>query len=128
MVFPEDYNLAYIVGKNITRMRKKVGMNQDKLAEALRISSPALSRIERGLSAPRFGRIQEVANLLQCEVIDLFRNDDQPLALELDRIKDMLRGLPVSTQEELIGLFENMISIIKKTKGLEDNSNNMTDT
>lgn len=114
MVFPEDYNLANLVGKNIVERRKRIGMTQDSLAEALHISGAALSRIERGLSAPKFGRMQELANLLQCEVADLFRNDQKSLSVRIDTIEDMLKGLPDSTQEDLVHLLVVAIQILKK--------------
>ncbi|MDR1396575.1 MAG: helix-turn-helix domain-containing protein [Desulfarculales bacterium] len=48
--------------------RRAVGLTQDKLAEKLSISGASLSRIESGLAAPRFPRLEDLAEILGCQV------------------------------------------------------------
>lgn len=67
--------LAAIVGTNIARRRKAVGLTQEQLAEKLSISGASLSRIEKGMAAPRFPRLEELAEILGCHVADLFRKE-----------------------------------------------------
>jgi transcriptional regulator with XRE-family HTH domain len=43
-------------------------LTQDKLAEKLSISGASLSRIESGLAAPRFPRLEDLAEILGCQV------------------------------------------------------------
>lgn len=45
-------NLAVVVGNNISRRRKGVGLTQAELAERLDIGGDSLSRIENGIVAP----------------------------------------------------------------------------
>lgn len=108
--------LAAIVGTNIARRRKAVGLTQDQLAEKLNISGASLSRIENGMAAPRFPRLEELAEILGCNVADLFRNEDDPLSVKLDTVEDMLRSLPSTTQEDLVYLMITAIQTVKKNQ------------
>lgn len=111
-------NLSILVGRNIAERRKRQGFSQDRLAEALDISASALSRIESGQATPRFERLEELANILQCEVADLFRRNDQSLSVRLETIEDMLKPLPAETQEDLVHLLVVAIQMVKKEKSL----------
>lgn len=114
VVSRKTYNLSALVGENIARRRKQLGMTQDKLAEKLEISASAMSRIESGQASPRFSRLEELADILQYQVADLFRMHDRPLNVRLDTIEDMLRPLPVATQEDLVHLLVVAIQMVKK--------------
>lgn len=65
-------HLASIVGANIAALRAKRGWNQTQLAEKLGMGPDSLSRMERGLVAPRFGRLERIAETLACPVAELF--------------------------------------------------------
>ena len=109
-------NLAAIVGTNIAHRRKAVGLTQDQLAEKLNISGASLSRIESGMAAPRFPRLEEMAEIFGCHVADLFRKEDDPLSVKLDTVEDMLRPLPAGTQEDLVYLMITAIQTVKKNR------------
>ena len=68
--------LATIVGANITAQRRLMGWNQAEFAERLGIGADSLSRIERGLVAPRFPRLEQMAALLECPVYELFQTQE----------------------------------------------------
>ncbi len=108
--------LAAIVGTNIACRRKAVGLTQEQLAEKLCISGASLSRIEKGMAAPRFPRLEELAEILGCHVADLFRKEGDPLSVKLDTVEDMLRSLPASTQEDLVYLMITAIQTVKKNR------------
>ena len=108
--------LAAIVGANIARRRKAIGLSQDQLAEKLNISGASLSRIESGTAAPRFPRLEELAEILGCHVADLFRKKGEPLNVKLDTVEDMLRSLPAGTQEDLVYLMITAIRTVKKNR------------
>jgi transcriptional regulator with XRE-family HTH domain len=108
--------LAFIVGANIANRRRAIGLTQDQLAEKLNISGASLSRIESGMAAPRFPRLEQLAEILFCHVTDLFRKESDPLSVKLDTVEDMLRTLPVSTQEDLVYLMITAIQTVKKNR------------
>lgn len=109
-------SLAAIVGANITQRRKSIGLTQDQLAEKLNISGASLSRIENGTAAPRFPRLEEMAEILGCHVADLFRKEGDPLSVKLDTVEDMLRPLPPEIQEDLVYLMITAIKTVKKSR------------
>lgn len=115
MASRKTLKLSELVGGNIARRRKQLGMTQDALAEALHISGSALSRIESGQAAPRFSRLEELAKILDCQVADLFRSQDIPLRVRLDTIEDMLKPLPAGTQEDLVHLLVVAIQALKRS-------------
>lgn len=110
------YNLSILVGRDIAERGKRLGMSQERLAEALEISGASLLRIESGQATPRFSRLEDLANILQCEVADLFRNNEQSLGIRLETIEDMLKPLPAETQEDLVHLLVVAIQMVKKEK------------
>lgn len=109
-------SLSILVGENIASKRKQLGISQDELAEKLDISASSLSRIESGQASPRFSRLEKLAEILQCQVTDLFRRHDKPLAVRLDTIEDMLRPLPAAMQEDLAHLLVVAIQMVKKVE------------
>lgn len=102
-------SLAYIVGNNIALTRKRKGMTQAELAEKLEMSAESLSRIENGTVAPRFPRIQAMAQALGCSVADLFRSLDDSADTRAASISDMLRSLPAEKQEEVVELVRRIV-------------------
>jgi transcriptional regulator with XRE-family HTH domain len=106
--------LAAIVGGNISGRRRRLGMSQAELAECLDMGGDSLSRIENGVVAPRFQRLEEIAVVLDCSVADLFRKGDEPLAVKLDAVEEMLRPLPPDAQEDIIRLLADVIRVFKK--------------
>lgn len=106
-------SLAAIVGENIASRRKVAGITQNQLAERLNISGAAMSRIESGMAAPRFTRLEEIAEILNCHVADLFRTQSDDLTTKLGTVEDMLRSLPPDTQDGLIHLMTTTIQTFK---------------
>ena len=68
MTGKEENRLEKLLGKAIAERRAALGMSQFDLAERLGIAPASLSRIENGLAAPRFSRLEEIAEILDCPV------------------------------------------------------------
>jgi transcriptional regulator with XRE-family HTH domain len=105
--------VAAVVGKNISARRKLLKYTQAELAEKLNMGPDSLSRIEKGVVAPRFQRLADIAAALDCPIADLFKVDKPPLSVNLEIVADMLRPLPSDAQEDLLSL---MIVIAKTMK------------
>lgn len=54
--------MSYI-GKNIRRLRQKKSWSQSQVAEALKISVPAFSKIETGITDINISRLMQIAEL-----------------------------------------------------------------
>lgn len=106
--------LALVVGSNISRRRKELGLTQAQLAEKLGMGPDSLSRIEKGVVAPRFERLAKVAREMDCAVADLFRMEGDPLSVKLDTLVDMLRPLPPDAQEDIVCLMMDVVRTVKK--------------
>jgi transcriptional regulator with XRE-family HTH domain len=107
-------SVAAVVGANISSRRKLLGYTQAELAEKINMGPDSLSRIEKGIVAPRFQRLADIAAALDCSIADLFRMEKVPLSVNLDTVEDMLRSLPAGTQEDLVYLMITAIRTVKK--------------
>lgn len=107
-------NLAALVGRNIVKQRRKLGLSQDQLAERLNIACSSLSRIENGLSSPRFERLEALAKVLECSVADLFRDEGESLSVRLEIIEDMLKSLRPQLQEDVVNLVGAAVRMFQK--------------
>lgn len=88
-------NLHEILGENIAKRRKKLGLSQKQMAERLGVTPEAVTRIEKGRIALKLTRLEAIARILQCSVSALFRKytDDtqEKLFIILDAISDVSR-------------------------------------
>ena len=107
-------DLASVVGSNISRRRKELGMTQANLAEQLGMGPDSLSRIEKGIVAPRFQRLADTAKALDCAVADLFRMESDPVGVKIGALADLLRPLPPEAQDDIINSMVNLLRAVKK--------------
>ncbi len=57
--------MKHTLSENIGRLRREWGMTQEQLAEAMGVSFAAVSKWERGVSAPELGTMLELADLFE---------------------------------------------------------------
>ena len=60
------------LGQRIAQLRRKQGLTQEALAEALGYSVEFISLVERGVNAPSVAGLEHFAKALKVEVRDLF--------------------------------------------------------
>jgi len=106
--------LTRLVGRNIYSKRKRLGLTQEELAERIGIGQQSLSRMENGRIAPKFERLQVIADTLNCPVTDLFREDEGDTSALVERIADMLQGLDERRQELVLNHAASLASILKE--------------
>ena len=107
-------DIGKMVGENISKKRKMLGLTQTKLAEQLDIRPDALSRIENGSVSPKIQRLPDIASALECSVADLFREENAPVEAKLNSIAGMLRQMSPEMQDDLICIMANTIQLMKK--------------
>lgn len=110
----EPQRLAKILGTSIVEKRRLLGMTQAELANRLNMAPDALSRIENGFVAPRFGRIEEIAKILDCSVAELFREKKETLREKSDSIADIMSLLSPEKQEEVVELVAHFVAVLRK--------------
>ncbi len=72
----DDLKLKLQIGANIAAYRKRLGMTQARLAEQLNYSDKAVSKWERGESAPDVLTLVQLAELFEVSVNDLLVDPD----------------------------------------------------
>ena len=66
-----------LFGAIVSERRRLLGISQETLAERVGISQESLSRMEKGVIAPRFERLRLFADALECSLPDLFREQSE---------------------------------------------------
>lgn len=87
---------------------------QFELAERLNIAPASLSRIENGLAAPRFSRLEEIAEILDCPVSVLFRMNDETLKNTSDTIAELVGSLPPEKQKIVLDMVSHLVFALKQ--------------
>jgi transcriptional regulator with XRE-family HTH domain len=79
-----------LLGRRVQFYRKQRQFSQAVLAEKADISITFLSKIERGIRYPTPETLSGIANGLEVELCDLFRQDDTPADYQnmLDRLQN----------------------------------------
>ena len=104
--------LAVIVGANITAKRKRMGLNQAQLAEQIGIGPDSLSRIESGVTAPKFQTLEKLAHVLECSVAELFLSEGEEASVNFSKnFSD-----PEIAMSEIIIMAERIIRVAKSKK------------
>jgi transcriptional regulator with XRE-family HTH domain len=75
---------------------KAAGYNQTRLARAMKTSDPSVSNLLRGRTHWTVDKLEKVAGLFGCEVVDLFR---APFEISVDA---MLRDVSPEIKAEVV--------------------------
>lgn len=103
------------IGKNIQDLRKKNHFTQEQLANAVGVSTPAVSKWENGASLPDVALLAPIARFLKTDMNDLmqFRQNlsDTEVNLTVERVKEVFEkeGFDSGLQEaqQLVSEFPN---------------------
>ncbi len=108
-------NLNQIFAQNIQRKRKTLGMTQEDLAERLDVSQQSMSRLERGVMAPKFERLSHIAGVLQCSVAELFMEDRESRNCNdfEDRLAKALQELSKEDRDCMLRLALALAKVLK---------------
>lgn len=79
------------IGKNISNLRKSIGITQMDLADKLGISFQAISNWERGISMPDISKLGELSSLFHVSIDEILGNQKTS-----DIAKNLIEDQPVS--------------------------------
>jgi len=99
---------ANYTGKIITELRKKKGMTQKNLAEALHVTDKAVSKWERGLNFPELMLLENIAEQLDTTVAHLLDLDNATT----QEVVDTIATISVREKDDLVRSLQ-MRSILK---------------
>ena len=90
-------SVAGLVGNNIAERRKQKHMTQARMGELLGITTDSLCRMERGIIAPRFHRLADIAAILGCSVADLFAAPGE-IVVKIPELEDAADPAAISAE------------------------------
>jgi transcriptional regulator with XRE-family HTH domain len=117
----EKPGLSKIVGENVAKQRRKMGLTQERLSEITNIAQGAISRIENGSVVPKFERLELIADALQCPVADFFRRPEDdgrkssktPDTDYSEIIANIIRPLSPKEQKRIVDIVAKVVGLIK---------------
>jgi len=65
-------NKKLLLGKRIRELRKRKGINQEKLAELISVEPATISNIENGKNYPSISNLENITHALNCTFCDVF--------------------------------------------------------
>ena len=80
------------IGKNIRTLRHQRGWSQEDVANRLGISIPAFSKIETGVTDINLSRLEQIANIYEVNVVQLF-------ALDVEEAEPQLSNLNIAQKK-----------------------------
>ena len=112
---PND-NLMSIIGKNIRQLRQKNGWSQGEVAKRLKISIPAFSKIETGITDINISRLNQIATLFETSTLDIISSGNLKSEDSDCQETNLLRIKVASQEEEIIKLQKRIIDLYEEIR------------
>lgn len=82
-------NKKELLGKRLRELRKRKGINQEKLAELIDVDPTTISNIENGKNYPSMSNLENLLNVLDCSFIEAFdfehKNSNEDLITQINK-------------------------------------------
>ena len=104
------------IGKNIRNLRHKTGWSQGEVAKRLKISIPAFSKIENGITDINISRLDQIAKLFDVSILAIISKEGfnaQPGSLT-EAV--LLREKVSDQEEEIIKLQKRVIDLYEEIR------------
>jgi transcriptional regulator with XRE-family HTH domain len=103
------------VGKNIRRLRQKKGWTLVQIAEKVKVSVPAFSKIETGPTDINMSRLKQLADIFEVSILEILyeegENPQEELIQEANLLKEQILAKDHTVnelQKKLIDLYEEV--------------------
>jgi transcriptional regulator with XRE-family HTH domain len=111
--------LAHRLGRNLAHYRKRAGLTQEQLAEAIRMEVTTVSRYETGATLPSLVTLASVAALLRVPVADLLTEEAPALSDDGQRFLAMLEPLSSDERQAVLDVLATLVGFLRKKQGLK---------
>ncbi|MGN0618010.1 MAG: helix-turn-helix domain-containing protein [Ruminiclostridium sp.] len=101
-----------VVGERISKLRKNLGLTQEKLAEQADISIQFLVQIEHGKRTMKIGTLRKLCSALSVSA-DYIINGKEDFASEVE-IKSLLSPLSENEREKAVKMLAAFIKILSE--------------
>ena len=82
-------NKKELLGKRLRELRKRKGINQEKLAELIDVDPTTISNIENGKNYPSMINLENLLNVLDCSFLEAFdfehKNSNEDLITQITK-------------------------------------------
>ena len=104
------------IGKNIKLLRQKHNWNQSQVAKQLKISTPAFSKIETGITDVNYSRLDQIAKIFEVPVTALLAHDKDNLQSKRQEELDVLTNRLNNREGEIIKLQSLLIELYEEVR------------
>lgn len=105
-------------GQVLRALRKKQGLSQEKLADALGVTFQQLQKYERAANRISVSKLDKIARILDVSPALFFERDEAPdravLAMSNDehKILALFAALPTARREDFLALAAQMVKVL----------------
>ncbi|WP_256004544.1 MULTISPECIES: helix-turn-helix domain-containing protein [Pedobacter] len=104
------------IGKNIRRLRQRKGWSQGDVARQLKISIPAFSKIETGITDINVSRLAQIAELFEVSTVEIISKEDENPHAEHAAEIGTLKAKLTQREEEIIRLQKKIIDLYEEIR------------
>lgn len=111
------------ISKNIRQLRLKKGWSQGEVAKQLKISIPAFSKIESGITDINISRLNQIASLFEVSTLELIAREGINLntgngnAIEMRLLKERI----ADQEDEITKLRKKVIDLYEEIRSYTPN-------
>ena len=93
-------NKKILLGKRLRELRKRKGINQEKLAELISVEPATISNIENGKNYPSMMNLEAILNVLGFNFVDVFDFEHKKTTEDLlNEINEKLKNHPEKIED-----------------------------
>ena len=97
-----------IIGHNIKKLRHRNNWSQGEVAKRLRISIPAFSKIENGITDVNISRLSQIAIVFEISVLQLIAEElDETVKIDYEQVNHL--KLKISAQQNEINVLQKRV-------------------
>jgi transcriptional regulator with XRE-family HTH domain len=111
-----------IIGRNIRQLRQKNGWSQGEVASKLKISIPAFSKIETGITDINISRLDQIAKLFDVSTLQIISKDPENIHAGSFTEVNLLRERIASQEDEIIKLQKRVIDLYEEIRNFSKKS------
>jgi len=105
-----------IIGENIKILRQRNGWSQGEVAKRLKISTPAFSKIETGITDINISRLAQIAKLFDVSTAEIITKDRNLLTVNSNEELSTLKEKLSLRDEEIIKLQKKVIALYEEIR------------
>lgn len=109
-------NQMSIIGRNIRQLRHKYGWSQGEVAKKLKISIPAFSKIENGITDVNISRLVQIAKMFDVTALQIMSKDQEDLLAGSITEVNSLKERIASQEDEIVQLQKKVIDLYEEIR------------